>query len=300
MITEDAENMSTTINPTFQKKLECFEELFHTSTTNGIDDITIGKQLGRGGFGTVCECFVTNKKFALKRFHVQSRNKKAAEESFLSEKIALQLQHKHIVQTFRTFTRDDTHFILMEFVSARTLQSVIDNDTEVLSYTRRIQFARQIVSGLEYAHLRNIVHLDLKPANILLNATTDHCKIADFGCCKILSEEDTQATTPTKSNLTGTYSYRAPELFRGEPPTVKADIYSFGICLWQMLARQQPYENQNHQVVIFNVVAYQLRPTIPEDLQGVETSYTDLMSRCWHQTKEQRPEASEILQSLLD
>lgn len=278
-----------------KQKLDYFERLFDNNKKEEyrFEDLRVGKQLGSGGFGTVCECFISGKKYALKRFHVQRRNEKAAEESFQSEQAALKLQHRHIVRLHWTFTRDNTHFILMEYVSRNTLQEIIDSDTQVLNSKRRIKFAKHIASGLEYAHKKNIVHLDLKPANILVSSTTDECKIADFGCCKVL-DENTQPTTPTKSSLTGTYSYRAPELLRGESPTVKADIYSLGICLWQMVARERPYGNENHQVIIFNVVAYNLRPKIPARLEEAEQLYTSIMTQCWDTKKESRPSAQHV------
>ena len=288
----------------FKQKLDYFERILHNNNNNKdseytLEDLSFGKQLGSGGFGTVRECFLNGKRYALKQFHVQTRNIKAAEESFLSEKIALRLVHRHIVRIYRTFTRDNTHFILMQYVSKKTLQTVIDCDTETLDSKRRIKFARHIASGLKYAHRKNVVHLDLKPANILVTLATDECKIGDFGCCKEL-DENTQPTTPTKSNLTGTYSYRAPELLRDETATIKADIYSLGICLWQMVARRRPYGNENHQVIIFNVVAYNLRPTIQTHFDNVEARYTEVMTMCWDNCADKRPLASEVYEYFKD
>lgn len=257
------------------------------------EEITVGEQLGRGGFGTVCECFVANQRYALKRFHIQNRNKEAAQESFQSEKSALRLQHRHVVQMYSTYTRDDTHYILMEFVSTTSLQSVVDNEAEMLSYSRRVRFARHIASGLEHVHGQGIVHLDIKPANILLDTSTDECKIADFGCCKPV-QTDSQQATSAKSTLNGTYSYRAPELLRGGAASVQADIYSLGICLWQMATRKRPYGEENHQVVIYKVVARNLRPPIPEALQREESHYANMMVRCWDQDRKLRPDASEV------
>lgn len=255
-----------------------------------LNDIKLGTHLGSGGFGSVYECYMAGKRYALKRFHISSRNEKAAQESFQSEQMATKLQHRYIVRTFCTFIKQQTRFILMEFVSTQTLQSVINDESQTLDLKRRNKFARHITSGLAYAHKKNIVHLDLKPQNILVTKGTDECKIADFGCCKNLTECNSP-TTPTKSNLTGTYSYRAPELLRGEPATEKADIYSFGICLWQMVARERPYGGENHQIIIFKVVAYNLRPKIPDN---TEKLYTQVMTRCWDKCKAKRQTAQEV------
>lgn len=286
----------------FQRKLDFFQTLCtatrkkRTSAVTSdfhVNDIKLGKHLGSGGFGTVHECLIGGQKYALKRFHISTRNERAAQESFQSEGLATQLIHRNIVRSLYTFVQNESRFILMEFLEARTLQSIVDDEAnEIISLERRIRFAKQICAGLEYAHRKKIAHLDLKPLNILVCRTTDECKIADFGCCKNLVTESMSPTTPTKTSLTGTYSYRAPELLRGEPATEKADIYSLGICLWQLVTRKRPYGNENHQVIIFKVVAYNLRPVIPEH---TEQMYSEIMVKCWDQCKEKRLQAKDIL-----
>ncbi|XP_066921801.1 serine/threonine-protein kinase mos-like [Clytia hemisphaerica] len=280
-------------NLLFKHRLDYFQKLCSKKKEDfHFDEIELGRYLGSGGFGTVHECLIKGQKYALKRFHITARNARAAQESFTSENMAIRLQHRNIVRTFCTFLKNQSHYILMEYLNARTLQSILDDENETVLSRRRIKFAKQIASGLAYAHKKNIVHLDLKPLNILVSQATDQCKIADFGCCKDLSEISSP-TTPTKTSLTGTYSYRAPELLRGEPATDKADIYSFGICLWQMATRERPYGNENHQVIIFKVVAYNLRPCIPED---TEKLYSQVMTGCWDQCKDNRMNAREIIQ----
>ena len=283
---------TTTVN-TFQHKLDFFQTLCTKRRTDfHFNEIKLGRHLGSGGFGTVHECLITGQKYALKRFHISSRNERAVQESFQSEHLATQLIHKNIVRSLYTFVQNESRFILMEFLEARTLQSIVDDElNETIDPKRRIKFAKQICAGLAYAHRKKIAHLDLKPLNILVCRTTDECKIGDFGCCKDLTE-CMSPTTPTKTSLTGTYSYRAPELLRGEPATEKADIYSLGICLWQMVSRQRPYGDENHQVIIFKVVAYNLRPVIPEH---TEELYSQIMVKCWDHCKENRMHAKDIL-----
>lgn len=108
-----------------------------------------------------------------------------------------------------------------------------------------------------------------------------------------------RAVSPTgRSSLTGTYAYRAPELLRGEPPTAKADIYSFGVTQWQMMSRQRPYENQHQHCVIFGVVAYNVRPEQPADLaQGdiVSTWFRELYRQCWQADPGERPTAADTV-----
>lgn len=267
-----------------------------SDTVVNLNELVVGSELGSGGFGSVCECFMRGNKYALKKFHKNRTNDRASRESFESEKTVLHLSHPNIVRTYFTFAFEDTHCVLMEFVSRKTLQNIIDDSNEIIDINRCKRFARDIIAGLAYAHRNNIVHLDLKPANILITATGE-CKVADFGCCQVVGDTSVPST-PTKSSLTGTYAYRAPELLRGESISTKADIYSFGICLWQMLVRERPFGNEHYQVIIFKVVAYNLRPIVPTASDQIEMDYIELMKRCWDKENKNRPTADEILKHL--
>ena len=117
---------------------------------------------------------------------------------------------------------------------------------------------------------------------------------AVLGCCQIIQE---RPNTPSRSYLTGTYAYRAPELLKGESPTFKADVFSLGICLWQFWTREIPYKLQNHQIVIFRVVACNLRPEIPEG-NDVDNRYRELMTSSWNGNPEERPSMTEVVNLL--
>lgn len=125
------------------------------------------------------------------------------------------------------------------------------------------------------------------------------CKLGDFGCCKILgSDGQGSPTTPTNSYLTGTLAYRSPELLKGGYPTCKADMYSYGICLWQLLTRERPYGNENMYVVIFGVVSYNLRPTITPKMITDNKQYTQLLKSLWRADPDKRPSAEEVMVKL--
>jgi len=262
------------------------------------NELQLGRLLGSGGFGSVYEARYRGERLAVKKFHQGTKNEKAALESFEAEGSILHFNHPNIVRSLAVLTMlGDTRCIIMEFAGERNLQSVINNSFEELDRNRRIKFSLDIATALQFAHHQGLAHLDLKPRNVLVTAE-DHCKLADFGCCREVEENDKPAS-PTKSNLTGTYAYRAPELLKGESPSTKADIYSYGICLWQMLTREQPYGNENQHVVIFGVVAYQLRPELKEDIKGDE-HYVNLIRVCWQAEAKFRPAASEVVNRLQD
>lgn len=263
-----------------------------------VNDVKVIRLLGAGGFGSVFEAIHNNCKVALKKFHTNTRNKKAAMQSFEAEvhQEVLSLKHPHIVRVLAANTAknlEDQPCIIMEFVSTRNLQHILDDADEKIDFKRRVRYAYEVALALEYVHSNNIAHLDLKPANVLI-APDDSCKLADFGCCQIIQE---RPNTPSRSYLTGTFAYRAPELLKGESPTFKADVFSLGICLWQFWTREIPYKLQNHQIVIFRVVACNLRPEIPKE-NDVDNRYRELMTSSWSGNPSDRPSMPEVVNLL--
>jgi proto-oncogene serine/threonine-protein kinase mos len=230
-----------------------------------ISQIRMKRLIGSGGFGSVYLGQFRGRTVAVKKIHRCTKNVKAKVESFRAECSVQHLRHPNIVQVLACSVGDPAtkdSWIVMEYGGDKDLQHVIDNPQESLDFRRRIRYSVDIISALRYIHERRVIHLDLKPANIIITSQ-DFCKLGDFGCCQTI-EDDSGLVSPTRrSYLTGTFAYRAPELLRGEPPTSKADIFSFGVTLWSMLSREIPYSGQNQHVVMYGVVAYGVRPRIP-------------------------------------
>ena len=258
--------------------------------------VQISKLLGRGGFGSVYEGTFRGRKVAVKKMKTNSKNPHAVLQSFQAE-TSIAFCHPHIVQTLAASSLDlppSERIIVMEFAGTRTLQRILDNEEELIDEERRIKFASHITAALEFVHGHGFVHLDLKPANILVDSE-DSCKLGDFGCSQIVDDGD--AGSPTYSYLEGTFIYRAPELLKGETPSPKADIYSLGICLWQLLTRERPYGSQNSSAVVFSVVAHNLRPRVPS-VDKTSCHYQQLVESLWQASPCLRPTASEVLEIL--
>ena len=272
----------------------------------------IGSLLGSGGFGSVFEANLHGRRVAVKRIHRYAKNPRALKESIEAEKLILPFRHVNIVQTLAVIEGESLLdvFVVMEFAGCNNLQTVIDDERELLDCARRLNFAHNIACALNYLHQNNILHLDLKPANVIVGSD-GNCKLGDFGCCQrlepLMENDELLPPSPTTSfSVTGTFAYRAPELLKGELPTVKADMYSLGILLWQMLTREQPYGLENQFVVIFGVVAYHMRPTLSDDMNvactqcGNQTTYIALMRSLWDAEQTRRPSTAEVLQILND
>lgn len=172
--------------------------------------------------------------------------------------------------------------IVMELIAgSTTLQTIIDQEEKLNDWKH---YALQLTTALSFIHEQNIAHLDVKPCNVLVD---NHkvCKLADFRCCQRLDQ-----VSPVPTLLQGTLQYRAPELFKGEPVTTKADMYSLGITLWQLITQEQPYESQNAFIIAYAVVSRQLRPTLPEHCPE-----KTLLEHLWHAEPTKRPEARDTL-----
>lgn len=261
--------------------------------------LEIGKFLGAGGFGSVFEGKCFGRKIALKRIHQNTKNPHAIRESFNAEKAAMSLRHRNIVRiiaaTDMTNEFNSERLVLMEYAGHRNLLSIINDESERITERQRLKYASDIANALYYVHKQNIAHLDVKPANIMVSFK-DLCKLGDFGCCKVLPDSgEGSPTTPTTSYLTGTLAYRSPELLKGEHPTCAADMYSYGICLWQLLTREKPYGNCNLYVVIFGVVSYNLRPEITEEMEQKNEAYVRLVTRLWKAEPNERPCPREVI-----
>src|ERR1700752_23296 len=159
---------------------------------------------------------------------------------------AAAIRHQNIIAvTDFGVVRGTMPFLVMEFVKGRSLQDVLTQEG-IMSPERAVELIRPIASGVGAAHKQNIVHRDLKPLNIMVQdgvPVSEGVKILDFGLAKIKSGEllgsFVQAQT---SGLMGSPFYMAPEQWSDEEPDARADIYSLGVILYQMLCGEVPFK----------------------------------------------------------
>lgn len=258
-------------------------------------ELRTGEAIGSGGFGTVYEAELENRKVALKKLRVNMKNEEVVWGSFLSELRGVCLKHPNIVEMLGAVMYENAPCLVMEYAGDRNLQEVIDDRVEDLPLLRRIRIAHSVVSGMEYIHDLEITHLDLKPANMIMK-DADSCKIGDFGCSLKVNEFD--GGMRPSIYLTGTHAYKAPELLLGEFPTVQADVYSLGVCMWQMLAREEPYKDEDPQLVIFGIATDSIRPRLPSVVSNTDAGYLELFQKCWSGSPKDRPTASVLRANL--
>ena len=198
--------------------------------------------LGRGGMGSVFSAEDTkmNRPVALKIISKQLGRDPAALERFFAEARAIAaLDHPNIVRAYDVDNTSDRYFIVMEFAEGRNLQQVVENEGP-LGYALSADYIRQAAEGLAHAHSRDIVHRDVKPANLVVN-DRGVVKVLDMGMARLAasqaSEEDGK-----DGGVPGTVDYLAPEQAMGDPDTDhRVDLYSLGCTLYFLLTGGPPF-----------------------------------------------------------
>ncbi|CAM6123441.1 unnamed protein product [Calypogeia fissa] len=178
--------------------------------------------------------------------------------------------------------------VVVEYLAGGTLKDyLIRNRRRKLAFKVVIQLALDLSRGLEYLHAKKIVHRDVKSENMLLD-TKRNLKIADFGVARV------EASNPKDmTGETGTLGYMAPEVLNGKPYNRKCDVYSFGICLWEIYCCDMPYPDLSFTEMTHAVVHQNLRPTIP---RCCPTALAHVMKKCWDQHPDKRPEMAQVVQ----
>ncbi|XP_073133294.1 serine/threonine-protein kinase 52 [Henckelia pumila] len=180
--------------------------------------------------------------------------------------------------------------VVVEFLAGGTLKNYLfKNRKKKLAFKIVIQLALDLSRGLSYLHSKKIVHRDVKAENMLLDSQRN-LKIADFGVARVEAQNPKDMTGET-----GTLGYMAPEVLDGKPYNRKCDVYSFGICLWEIYCCDLPYPDLSFAEVSSAVVRQNLRPEIP---RCCPNSVVSIMKKCWDANPEKRPDMDEVVRLL--
>jgi len=254
----------------------------------------IVEKLGEGGMGEVWKAVDTtlDREVAIKLLPTDAASDGDRLARFEREaKLLASLNHPHIAAIHGLHAADDTHFLAMELVSGEDLDQRLDRGP--LPFDEALKIARQLATALEVAHRAGVIHRDLKPANIRLTASGD-VKVLDFGLAKALTPESAAdgqdpAQSPTVTSLgtvagviLGTAAYMAPEQARGQEVDERADIWAFGVVLYEMLGGRPLFADKSVSDTMAAVL------TREPDWDAVPFSVRRLLRACMEKERDER------------
>ena len=252
-------------------------------------------KLGEGGMGVVYRATDTKlgRNVAIKSLPAAFAHDPDRMARFQREaEVLASLNHPNIAAIYEVAESDDTRALVMELVEGETLPAGLPLDTA-------LRYARQIAEALEYAHERGIVHRDLKPANVRVTSEGS-VKLLDFGLAKAIEDPRPTSGDPADSPtlpmsitrvgvILGTAAYMSPEQALGKPADRRADIWSFGAVLYEMLAGKRAFCGKSASDALATVL--ELDPDW--DALPAETPFTvrRLVERCLEKDRKRRLQA---------
>jgi HEAT repeat protein/tRNA A-37 threonylcarbamoyl transferase component Bud32 len=219
------------------------------------------EKIGKGAFGTVVlvEDTVVEERLILKFLNPNVSQDEEMMKRFVHElRYSRKITHKNVIRIYDFLFMRGNYAISMEYFPSHTLGSEIVNE-KPLPLPTAIKYAIDIATGMSIAHQAGIVHRDLKPANILIN-NEGLLKIVDFGVAAAHKEGDTQLTKT--GYVIGSPKYMAPEQILGKKVDERADIYSVGVILYEMVTGIPPYSRGDHMSVMYQHVQGKAKPPI--------------------------------------
>jgi predicted Ser/Thr protein kinase len=253
--------------------------------------------LGEGAMGIVWKAYdtVLRRYVALKLLSASFRKTKDMQERFLREaRAAGAIQHANIVTVYDLGESEGQLFIAMELVEGRDLSDMIAL-RDPLALERKLDIATEVLTGLQFAHQRGVIHRDVKPSNVRV-MPDGRVKIMDFGIARLQKADSTGSGA-----IVGTPTYMAPEQITNGAITPATDVFSVGCMLYELLCYQRPFEAESVHGVLYQVLTTEPRPlrtVAPSIPAALERVVAKAMNKVPHERYESAGQMMSTLQQI--
>lgn len=221
------------------------------------------RKIGEGQFGKVFYAYdtVNNREVAMKCIERNGKTKFEIQK-FVSEiQISKKLSHKNLVQFYGCYKSKKYYILVYEYCNCGNLSEYmkyIQKEKNLVEKEKKINFiATQIKDALIYLNSQQIIHRDIKPDNIFIHKINDELiiKLGDFGLSRLYDIQDINDIGTFKINATlcGTQIYMAPEIILGKSVSIKSDLWSFGVIMYQMMYNSHPYKTSSFKDLIISI-----------------------------------------------
>ncbi len=268
------------------------------------------EKLGAGGMGEIYKAQDTrlNRFVAIKVLSTVNAGDPERRRRFIQEaQAASALNHPNIITIHDIVSEGDSEFMVMEFVSGKTLVDLIPKGG--LRVAAGAEYAVQMTDALQVAHAAGIVHRDLKPANVMVTES-GLVKILDFGLAKLTdrgpvtttagdaTQTIAEAPLTVEGSIIGTVSYMSPEQAQGKKVDTRSDIFSFGVVLYEMVTGSRAFSGDNALSTLSAILRDEARP-IAEIAPDVPPQIEQLIKRCLRKNPDDRWQSMQDVRSAL-
>ena len=230
---------------------------------------------------------------AIKKLHFHLSTNQSIIQRFENEAKALSiLEHPHIVKVYDFFREEESYYLIMEYIDGPSLAEVLKKSA--IKERVALEYLKQILSTMSFAHSKKILHRDIKPSNILINSA-DVIKVVDFGIAKMM---DRKGITSTGFTM-GSPWYMSPEQIIGHELDARSDIYSLGITLFEMLTAKVPF-NDTSEYKIYEKHQKEPLPSLKEYNKKLSADLDSIIQKATAKKPEERYQTADEFAEAID
>ena len=243
-------------------------------------------KIGQGGMGIVYKAVdqTLNREVAIKKMNDEIKFNDREKQRFIEEaRTVAMLHHPNIIEIYTIFEEGEDIYLVFEYIDGETLDKKLAREVRMPFYEVK-EITQETAKALSYAHKKNIIHRDMKLSNIMISRE-GFVKVMDFGLAKIAREALSRISS---TEIVGSPAYMAPEQDRGIF-LKESDIYSLGVCVYEMLAGELPFQGPDYHYQKENKIYAPLSASVP----GLDNQFDDIMAKVLAPNPEDRYKSAE-------